>query len=44
MHPRLLDARIGGAVKAPEPERVIIMPEGDEDIWSDGYMEIVELA
>ncbi|MHA6601962.1 hypothetical protein ACX3UO_08640 [Corynebacterium coyleae] len=27
-----------------EPERVIIMPEGDEDMWSDEYMEIVELA
>ncbi|OIR45615.1 ABC-F family ATP-binding cassette domain-containing protein [Corynebacterium sp. NML130628] len=33
-----------GAVKALEPERVIIMPEGDEDLWSDEYMEIVELA
>ena len=33
-----------GAVRALEPERVIIMPEGDEDMWSDEYMEIVELA
>ncbi|GAB3943844.1 ABC-F family ATP-binding cassette domain-containing protein [Corynebacterium tapiri] len=33
-----------GAVKALEPERVIIMPDGDEDLWSDSYMEIVELA
>ena len=33
-----------GAVSALEPERVIIMPEGDEDMWSDEYMEIVELA
>ncbi|MDD7581646.1 ABC-F family ATP-binding cassette domain-containing protein [Corynebacterium sp. 32222D000AT] len=33
-----------GAVKALEPERVIIMPDGDEDLWSDEYMEIVELA
>lgn len=33
-----------GAVKALEPERVIIMPEGDEDLWSDEYLEIVELA
>lgn len=33
-----------GAVKALEPERVIIMPDGDEDMWSDEYMEIVELA
>lgn len=33
-----------GAVRALEPERVIIMPDGDEDLWSDEYMEIVELA
>ncbi|AWB81871.1 ABC transporter [Corynebacterium yudongzhengii] len=33
-----------GAVKALEPERVIIMPDGDEDMWSDDYMELVELA
>lgn len=33
-----------GAVEALEPERVIIMPEGDEDLWSDEYMEIVEFA
>lgn len=33
-----------GAVKALEPERVIIMPDGDEDMWNDEYMEIVELA
>jgi ATPase subunit of ABC transporter with duplicated ATPase domains len=33
-----------GAVKALEPERVIVLPEGDEDMWSDAYMDIVELA
>ncbi|MHA2789013.1 ABC-F family ATP-binding cassette domain-containing protein [Corynebacterium sp. S7] len=33
-----------GAVRALKPERVIIMPEGDEDMWNDEYMEIVELA
>lgn len=33
-----------GAVKALEPERVIVLPDGDEDLWSDAYMEIVELA
>ncbi|MFS0215943.1 ABC-F family ATP-binding cassette domain-containing protein [Corynebacterium striatum] len=33
-----------GAVKALKPERVIIMPDGDEDLWNDEYMEIVELA
>ena len=33
-----------GAVRALEPERVIILPDGDEDLWSDDYMEIVELS
>ncbi|MDO4928695.1 MAG: ABC-F family ATP-binding cassette domain-containing protein [Corynebacterium sp.] len=33
-----------GAVRALEPERVILLPDGDEDLWSDAYMEIVELA
>jgi ATPase subunit of ABC transporter with duplicated ATPase domains len=33
-----------GAVKALEPERVIVLPDGDEDLWSEAYMEIVELA
>ena len=33
-----------GAVQALEPERVIILPDGTEDLWSDEYMEIVELA
>ena len=33
-----------GAVRALQPERVIILPDGTEDLWSDEYMEIVELA
>ena len=33
-----------GAVEALEPERVIVLPDGTEDHWSDEYMEIVELA
>ena len=33
-----------GAVKALEPERVIVLPDGMEDLWNDEYMEIVELA
>ncbi|KPJ23816.1 hypothetical protein AOT31_06170 [Corynebacterium ulcerans] len=33
-----------GAVRALEPERVIVLPDGDEDLWSETYMEIVELA
>lgn len=33
-----------GAVKTLEPERVIVLPDGVEDLWNDDYMEIVELA
>ncbi|MBN9643463.1 ABC-F family ATP-binding cassette domain-containing protein [Corynebacterium mendelii] len=33
-----------GAVKALDPERVIVLPDGTEDLWSEDYMEIVELA
>lgn len=33
-----------GAVKALNPERVIVLPDGTEDMWGDEYMEIVELA
>lgn len=33
-----------GAVQALEPERVIILPDGTEDLWNDDYMEIVELT
>ncbi|MFC5938929.1 ABC-F family ATP-binding cassette domain-containing protein [Corynebacterium choanae] len=33
-----------GAVTALNPERVIVLPDGVEDLWSDEYMEIVELA
>ncbi|MCK7641442.1 ATP-binding cassette domain-containing protein [Corynebacterium sp. CCM 8835] len=33
-----------GAVEALDPERVIVLPDGTEDLWSDEYMEIVELA
>ena len=33
-----------GAVAALHPERVLILPDGDEDLWSDGYADLVELA
>ncbi|AZI58052.1 ABC transporter ATP-binding protein [Nakamurella antarctica] len=33
-----------GAVAALEPERVILLPDGTEDHWSDEYLELVELA
>ncbi|MFC4335578.1 ABC-F family ATP-binding cassette domain-containing protein [Salininema proteolyticum] len=33
-----------GAVEALRPERAILLPDGDEDLWSDELMELVELA
>lgn len=33
-----------GAVHALEPERVVLLPDGDEDMWSEDYYELVELA
>jgi ATPase subunit of ABC transporter with duplicated ATPase domains len=33
-----------GAVAALNPERVLILPDGDEDLWNDGYADLVELA
>ncbi|MCL5460436.1 hypothetical protein M3M33_17490, partial [Loigolactobacillus coryniformis] len=33
-----------GAVKALSPERVLILPDGDEDLWNEGYADLVELA
>jgi ATPase subunit of ABC transporter with duplicated ATPase domains len=33
-----------GAVLALEPERVLILPDGVEDLWNDGYADLVALA
>ena len=33
-----------GAVRALNPERVLILPDGDEDLWSESYIELIELA
>jgi ATPase subunit of ABC transporter with duplicated ATPase domains len=33
-----------GAVQALEPERVLLLPDGDEDLWSDSYADLVSLA
>jgi ATPase subunit of ABC transporter with duplicated ATPase domains len=33
-----------GAVQALRPDRAILLPDGDEDIWSDDLLELVELA
>jgi ATPase subunit of ABC transporter with duplicated ATPase domains len=33
-----------GAVEALNPERVIVLPEGTEDIWSEDFTDLVALA
>jgi ATPase subunit of ABC transporter with duplicated ATPase domains len=33
-----------GAVEALAPERVVLLPDGEEDLWSSDYLELVALA
>jgi len=33
-----------GAVAALDPDRVLLLPDGDEDIWSDSYFDLISLA
>jgi ATPase subunit of ABC transporter with duplicated ATPase domains len=33
-----------GAVEALEPERVLLLPDGVEDLWSPDYADLVSLA
>ncbi|MCB0884856.1 MAG: ABC-F family ATP-binding cassette domain-containing protein, partial [Propionibacteriaceae bacterium] len=33
-----------GAVEALEPDRVIVLPDGTEDLWSEDYAELISLA
>lgn len=33
-----------GAVDALQPERVILLPDGDEDLWNDSYRDLIALA
>ncbi|REF34982.1 ABC-F family ATP-binding cassette domain-containing protein [Thermasporomyces composti] len=33
-----------GAVEALQPERVLLLPDGVEDLWSDDYADLVALA
>ncbi|BDA65368.1 ABC transporter ATP-binding protein [Actinomyces capricornis] len=33
-----------GAVEALAPDRVLLLPDGDEDLWGEEYMELVTLA
>ncbi|SNU00653.1 ATPase components of ABC transporters with duplicated ATPase domains [Ruaniaceae bacterium KH17] len=33
-----------GAVVALDPDRVLLLPDGDEDLWSDAYVDLITLA
>ncbi|KIQ17350.1 ABC transporter [Rhodococcus sp. Leaf7] len=33
-----------GAAEALSPERVILLPDGNEDHWSEDYLELIQLA
>jgi len=33
-----------GAVLALEPDRVLLLPDGDEDLWNNGYLDLISLA
>jgi ATPase subunit of ABC transporter with duplicated ATPase domains len=33
-----------GAVQALDPDKVIVLPEGTEDLWSTEYLDLVQLA
>ena len=33
-----------GAVEALQPERVVLLPDGDEDLWNTDYLDLVALA
>ncbi|MFI2264427.1 ABC-F family ATP-binding cassette domain-containing protein [Streptomyces tubercidicus] len=33
-----------GAVEALRPDRVLFLPDGKEDLWNDGYADLVSLA
>ena len=32
-----------GAVSALSPERVLLLPDGDEDLWRDDYYDLITL-
>ncbi|MDN5571032.1 MAG: ATP-binding cassette domain-containing protein [Propionibacteriaceae bacterium] len=33
-----------GAVEALQPDRVLLLPDGDEDLWSPEYVDLISLA
>ena len=33
-----------GAVEALNPERVVLLPDGVEDLWNEDYLDLITLA
>ncbi|BCO36202.1 ABC transporter ATP-binding protein [Mycobacterium heckeshornense] len=33
-----------GAAEALDPQRVVLLPDGTEDYWTDGYRDLIQLA
>ena len=33
-----------GAVEALEPERILLLPDGVEDLWGQDYLDLISLA
>jgi ATPase subunit of ABC transporter with duplicated ATPase domains len=32
-----------GAVQALKPDRVLLLPDGDEDLWNENYLDLIEI-
>ena len=32
-----------GAVQALRPDRVLLLPDGDEDLWNESYLDLIEI-
>jgi ATPase subunit of ABC transporter with duplicated ATPase domains len=39
----ILVSHDAGAVEALKPERVLLLPDGDEDLWKDEYFDLVTI-
>ena len=39
----ILVSHDAGAVEALKPERVLLLPDGDEDLWKDDYFDLVTI-
>ena len=33
-----------GAVRALNPDKVLLLPDGVEDVWDDSYIDLISLA